>query len=132
MTWTLRKKFLAVQANVNPTLPPKEWPLDALADKMKQYCYLLDDLTPELLQQQAKGDYEALRDYLRQRGIDAYWQKARSLAACMEWLPLQACSMQAPDGGMRMCCTGYMGTQLHMCKRTVFPGRSDTLSWGSL
>lgn len=65
-----------VQANVNPTLPPKEWPLDALAAKMKQYCYLLDDLTSELLMQESNnGDYEALRDCLRQRGVDAYWQK---------------------------------------------------------
>jgi hypothetical protein len=65
-----------VQANVNPTVPPKEWPLDALAAKMKQYCYLLDDLTLELLMQESNnGDYEALRDYLRQRGVDAYWQK---------------------------------------------------------
>ena len=63
------------QANVNPTLPPKEWPLQQLADKMKQYCYLLSDLEPELLAQEAKGDYEALRDYLRERGVEAYWQK---------------------------------------------------------
>ena len=61
---------------MNPTVPSKEWPLDALAAKMKQYCYLLDDLTPELLMQESNnGDYEALRDYLRQRGVDAYWQK---------------------------------------------------------
>lgn len=64
-----------MQANVNPTLPVKEWPLEALANKMKQYCYILDDLTPELLAQEADGDYEQLRDYLRQRGVDAYWQK---------------------------------------------------------
>ena len=63
------------QANVNPTLPPKEWPLQQLADKMQQYCYLLSDLEPELLAQEAKGDYEALRDYLRERGVEAYWQK---------------------------------------------------------
>ncbi len=60
---------------MNPTLPPKEWPLQQLADKMKQYCYLLSDLEPELLAQEAKGDYEALRDYLRERGVEAYWQK---------------------------------------------------------
>ena len=60
---------------MNPTLPVKEWPLEALANKMKQYCYILDDLTPELLAQEADGDYEQLRDYLRQRGVDAYWQK---------------------------------------------------------
>ena len=60
---------------MNPTLPPKEWPLQQLADKMKQYCYLLSDLEPELLAQEAKGDYETLRDYLRERGVEAYWQK---------------------------------------------------------
>ena len=60
---------------MNPTLPPKEWPLQQLADKMKQYCYLLSDLEPELLAQEAKCDYEALRDYLRERGVEAYWHK---------------------------------------------------------
>lgn len=64
-----------MQANVNPTLPPKEWPLDALAAKMKQYCYLLEDITPELLLQESGGDYEELRAYLRQRGTQAYWAK---------------------------------------------------------
>ena len=63
------------QANVNPTLPPKEWPLDALAAKMKQYCYLLEDITPELLLKESGGDYEELRAYLRQRGTRAYTQK---------------------------------------------------------
>ncbi len=67
--------MLGVQANVNPTLPPKEWPLDALAAKMKQYCYLLEDITPELLTAESGGDYEELRAYLRQRGTQAYQQK---------------------------------------------------------
>ncbi len=62
---------------MNPKLPPEEWPLDALAAKMKQYCYLLEDLTPELLLQESGGDYEELRAYLRQRGADAYQQKVR-------------------------------------------------------
>ena len=49
-----------MQANVNPTLAPKEWNLEALSDKMKQYCYLLDDLTAELLAQEANSDYEEI------------------------------------------------------------------------
>jgi hypothetical protein len=65
------------QANVNPTLPEKEWPLEALAAKLKQYCNLMTDLTPELLRAEAGGDYEALRAYLRRRGVEAYWKKAR-------------------------------------------------------
>ena len=67
------------QANVNPTLPAKEWPLEALAAKLKQYCGLMSDLTPELLQSEAGGDYEALRAYLRRRGVEAYWKKARAV-----------------------------------------------------
>lgn len=61
-----------VQANIPPATPPEEWPLDALAAKMRQYCYLLEDLTGEKLKAEAGGDYEALRAYLRQRGIEAY------------------------------------------------------------
>ncbi len=69
-----------MQANVNPTLAPKEWNLEALSDKMKQYCYLLDDLTAELLAQEANSDYEEMRDYLRQRAVDAYWEKVLHFA----------------------------------------------------
>jgi hypothetical protein len=72
-----------VQANVNPTLPVKEWPLDALAAKMAQYCVLMADLTPELLLAESGGDYEALRAYLRRRGVEAYWKKARTLHPCL-------------------------------------------------
>ncbi|CAK0755431.1 Protein translocase subunit SA1, chloroplastic [Coccomyxa viridis] len=79
-----------LEANVNPTLPPKEWPLQQLADKMKQYCYLLSDLEPELLAQEAKGDYEALRDYLRERGVEAYWQKVEEVEAVEKGLATDA------------------------------------------
>ena len=58
-------------------LAPGEWPLEALATKMKQYCYLLEDLTPQVLQEQADGDYELLRSYLKRRAVDAFWQKVR-------------------------------------------------------
>ena len=71
-----------MQANVNPTLPPGEWPLDALAAKMKQYCYLLEDITPELLLKESGGDYEELRGYLRQRGTQAYQQKVSAPFYC--------------------------------------------------
>ena len=47
---------------------------------MKQYCYMLSDLSAELLMQEANGDYEDLRDYLRQRAVDAYWQKVQDTA----------------------------------------------------
>ena len=66
---------MGLQANVDTSLLPEEWPLEALAAKMKQYCYLLGDLTGDVLKSEANGDYEALRSYLRKRSVDAYYQK---------------------------------------------------------
>ena len=45
--------------------PPEEWPLDARVAKLRQYCYLMEDLTPEKLAAEARGDYEKMRGYLR-------------------------------------------------------------------
>lgn len=42
-----------------------------------RYCYLLSDLTPELLRSKC-STYEDLRDYLRYRGREAYFQKTVS------------------------------------------------------
>jgi len=39
-----------------------------------RYCYLLNDLTPDLLRNECP-DYEGLRSYLRLRGKEAYLQK---------------------------------------------------------
>lgn len=39
-----------------------------------RYCYLLDDLTPDLLRNKCSS-YEELQDYLRLRGREAYLQK---------------------------------------------------------
>ena len=95
---------MTLQANVDSQLPSGEWPLEALATKMKQYCYLLDDLTAQVLEEQADGDYELLRNYLRQRAVNAFWQKvlpALCLTCCNRhrdalWgptaSPLRACS----------------------------------------
>jgi hypothetical protein len=47
-----------------------------------RYCYLLEDLTPELLESKSSS-YEDLRDYLRTRGREAYFQKTVSfLSLC--------------------------------------------------
>lgn len=43
-----------------------------------RYCYLLDDLTPELLDSKC-SNYEELQDYLRLRGREAYLQKRVSV-----------------------------------------------------
>jgi len=68
-----------LEANVDATLPAEEWKLEPLANKMMQYCCLLDDISAESLAEVAKGDYEELRAYLRKRCVDAYYDKAKSV-----------------------------------------------------
>lgn len=34
-----------VDANIDPSTPSDTWDLDSLANKMKQYCVMMDDLT---------------------------------------------------------------------------------------
>ena len=70
-----------LEANIPPATPPEEWPLDALAAKMCQYCALLDDLTGEVLAKEAGGEYEGLRNYLQARGVAAYEQKVTEVDA---------------------------------------------------
>lgn len=79
-----------LEANIPDNSPPEEWPYDALAAKMKQYCYLMDDLTPEILENECKGDFETLRQYLRKRGVDAYYQKVKEVDALEEDLMAKA------------------------------------------
>ncbi|GMH40256.1 hypothetical protein BSKO_08160 [Bryopsis sp. KO-2023] len=66
-----------LEANIDPAIPPEEWIplLDGLADKMKQYCYMLADMDGALLTKESDGDYEQLREYLRKRGVQAYDDK---------------------------------------------------------
>ncbi len=71
--------WYGTQANVDASVPPEQWTLDVLANKMKQYCYLLEDLTEDMLRQKAGNDFEALRGFLRQRAVDAYWQKVQQV-----------------------------------------------------
>jgi hypothetical protein len=43
--------FNFVQANVDPRKPFEEWELEKLANKMRQYCPLLEDMTGASLEQ---------------------------------------------------------------------------------
>jgi preprotein translocase subunit SecA len=63
-----------IQANIDPAIPKGEWNLEALAAKVKQYCALLDDVTPELLAEKCPT-FDSLGDYLRLRGREAYLKK---------------------------------------------------------
>ncbi|PKA48894.1 Protein translocase subunit SECA1, chloroplastic [Apostasia shenzhenica] len=63
-----------LQANIGPDSPKESWELDKLIAKLQQYCYLLNDLTPELLRNKCSS-YEDLQEYLCLRGREAYFQK---------------------------------------------------------
>ncbi|PKU63459.1 Protein translocase subunit SECA1, chloroplastic [Dendrobium catenatum] len=63
-----------LQANVGPDAPKESWELDKLIAKLQQYCYLLNDLAPELLRDKCSS-YEELREFLHLRGREAYFQK---------------------------------------------------------
>ena len=56
------------------------WELEVLAKKMIQYCYLMEDLTADTLRAKANaGGVDAVRDYLRQRSVQAYYSKREEI-----------------------------------------------------
>ncbi|XP_050236369.1 protein translocase subunit SecA, chloroplastic [Mercurialis annua] len=63
-----------VEANIGSDAPKESWDFEKLIAKVQQYCYLLNDLTPDLLRSNCSS-YEELQDYLRLRGREAYMQK---------------------------------------------------------
>ncbi|XP_068658653.1 protein translocase subunit SECA1, chloroplastic-like [Aristolochia californica] len=63
-----------LEANIGSDALRESWDLEKLISKLQQYCYLLNDLTPELLGSKCLS-YEDLSDYLRLRGRDAYLEK---------------------------------------------------------
>ncbi|XP_078160962.1 albino or Glassy Yellow 1 isoform X1 [Carex rostrata] len=63
-----------LEANIGIDTPRENWDLEKLIAKLQQYCYLLNDLTPELITSKC-STYEELQQYLRLRGREAYFQK---------------------------------------------------------
>ena len=58
-----------VEAYINPDLPPEEWDLVSLVSKVKEFIYLLEDLTPE----QIVGlQLEELKAFLQEQMRNAY------------------------------------------------------------
>ncbi|MCP9775702.1 preprotein translocase subunit SecA [Cyanobium sp. WAJ14-Wanaka] len=58
-----------VEAYVNPDLPPEEWDLGNLLSKVKEFVYLLEDLTPD----QVQGlQMEELKAFLQEQLRNAY------------------------------------------------------------
>ncbi|XP_068303415.1 protein translocase subunit SecA, chloroplastic [Pyrus communis] len=63
-----------LEANIGSDASKESWDLEKLIKKLQQYCYLLNDLTPDLLRSNCSS-YEDLQEYLRLRGREAYLQK---------------------------------------------------------
>ncbi|PWA94634.1 protein translocase subunit SecA protein [Artemisia annua] len=63
-----------LEANIGSEAPRENWDFEKLIGKIQQYCYLLNDLTPDLLATNS-ATYEDLREYLRLRGREAYLKK---------------------------------------------------------
>ncbi|XP_062002898.1 protein translocase subunit SECA1, chloroplastic isoform X2 [Rosa rugosa] len=55
-----------LEANIGSESSKESWDLDKLIKKLQQYCYLLNDLTPDVLRSECSS-YEDLQDYLRLR-----------------------------------------------------------------
>ena len=58
-----------VEAYVNPELPPEEWDLSRLTEKVKEFVYLLQDLQPQQLQ---GLNMEELKAFLHEQLRNAY------------------------------------------------------------
>jgi preprotein translocase subunit SecA len=58
-----------VEAYVNPELPPEEWDLGQLVGKVKEFIYLLEDLTPDQL---SGLSMEELKAFLQEQMRNAY------------------------------------------------------------
>ncbi|MCS5698076.1 preprotein translocase subunit SecA [Cyanobium sp. FGCU-52] len=76
-----------VEAYVNPELPPEEWDLSRLVDKVKEFIYLLEDLTP----QQLEGlSMDELKAFLQEQMRNAYDLKEGQVEAVRPGLMREA------------------------------------------
>jgi preprotein translocase subunit SecA len=58
-----------VDAYINPDLPPEEWELDKVVEKVKEFIYLLADLEPEQLAELSTGE---IKTFLHEQARIAY------------------------------------------------------------
>lgn len=70
--------------------------------KLRQYCYLLADLTPERLAAEAGGDYERMRDFLRWGGGGGEGGSSRLARHCTLSMPCTACQQAPVQRAMRV------------------------------
>jgi preprotein translocase subunit SecA len=78
----MRRDSVWVQANVPEAEPADKWQLDGLAAKVGQYCFLLQNLTGDVLRSECGDDYEQIRKFLHRQGVAAYQEKVRFGMLC--------------------------------------------------
>ncbi|MCS5691379.1 preprotein translocase subunit SecA [Cyanobium sp. FGCU-6] len=76
-----------VEAYVNPELPPEEWDLTRLVDKVKEFIYLLEDLTPDQLDGLSMDE---LKTFLQEQMRNAYDLKEGQVEAVRPGLMREA------------------------------------------
>jgi preprotein translocase subunit SecA len=76
-----------VEAYVNPELPPEEWDLTRLVDKVKEFIYLLEDLAPDQLDGLSMDELKA---FLQEQMRNAYDLKEGQVEAVRPGLMREA------------------------------------------
>jgi preprotein translocase subunit SecA len=76
-----------VDAKINPDLPPEEWDLKSVVDKVKEFVYLLEDLEPEQLEELSVGE---IKTFLHEQVRIAYDMKEAQIDQIQPGLMRQA------------------------------------------
>ncbi|MEM9121344.1 MAG: preprotein translocase subunit SecA [Cyanobacteria bacterium P01_F01_bin.56] len=69
ISYAMRTMDDIVEAYINPELPPEEWKLPEMVDKVKEFVYLLADLEPEQLEDLSVGE---IKTFLHEQVRTAY------------------------------------------------------------
>ncbi|MGF1459308.1 MAG: preprotein translocase subunit SecA [Leptolyngbyaceae cyanobacterium] len=72
ITYAMRTMDDIVEAYINPELPPEEWKLPEMVEKVKEFVYLLSDLEPEQLEDLSVGE---IKTFLHEQVRTAYDMK---------------------------------------------------------
>ncbi len=76
-----------VDAYINPELPPEEWKLDKMVDKVKEFIYLLEDLEPAHMEDMTVGE---IKTFLHEEVRKAYDIKEHQIDSRQPGLMRQA------------------------------------------
>ena len=76
-----------VDAYINPDLPPEDWKLDKMVDKVKEFIYLLEDLEPAHLEDMTVSE---IKTFLNEEVRKAYDIKENQIDSVQPGLMRQA------------------------------------------